>query len=259
MANTIRHRILDLLLERLRGALVKDATISPPDGSSAADVGALTGCAQVSGTYADTFPRMFNITVSALNRITITDATLWADLGPSHPVIAPVTQAYVSGVPFTLANTGISVTITHNATATAAWLVGKSWVVRMAKASETVSSIEAYRTAWNDEPFPRLSVFASSDDPDTQGTLESSTKRLQINLLLDVDSQNRNGGRIEEILGDIENEMLRDVYMYDNTQCLAQNIEFLGSTLYDADESSISMVMTFEIRYRNKLTNTRVQ
>ena len=257
MAKTIRHRILDLLLERLRGALVSNAIINPPDGSSAEDVGVLSACAAVSGTYSDTRPRMFDITVSALNTVTITDATLWADLGPGHPIIAPATQAYVSGVPFTLADTGISITIAHNATAS--WLVGKSWVVRMAKASETVSSIEAYRTAWNDEPFPRLSVFASSDDPDTQGTLESSTKRLQINLLLDVDSQNRNGGRIEEILGDIENEMLRDVYMYDNTQCLAQNIEFLGSTLYDADESSISMVMTFEIRYRNKLTNTRVQ
>ena len=205
MANTIRHRILDLLLERLRGALVRDATISPPDGSSAEDVGILTGCAAVSGTYADTRPRMFNIAVTALNTVTVTDVTLWADLGPSHPIIAPATQAYVSGVPFTLSDTSISVTITHNTTATAAWLVGKSWVVRMANASETVSSIEAYRTAWNDEPFPRLSVFASSDDPDNQGTLENSTKRLQINLLLDVDSQNRNGGRIEELLGDIEN------------------------------------------------------
>lgn len=265
MSNTIRHRILDVLVARLRNGLVKDCALDAP--ANAEDPVQHNKSASVSGTYNAVKPRAFSVSITAADAVTITDTTLWAESGPDHPVIAPVTQEYVADVPFELGSTGIFFTITHNITdingdplvTTSADLIGKSWEVRVAKASETVRSIEGYRLAWKDEPYPRLSVFPAPEEPVNSGVIESSTKRLQINLLLDIRFENGVGGRIEELFGDIMNEMLRDVYFYDNTTCLAQNCEYLGSTPYESDiNEEICYAVSFEITYRNKLTDTRV-
>jgi hypothetical protein len=222
----------------------------------------------VSGTYSSNFPKAYTVEVTAENTVTITDTTLWCEYGPSHPVITPVTQAYEEDIPFQLGTTGIYFTITHNITdesgadvaLTPESLIDKVWEVRIASAFETVRSIEPYRTAWGEgDPYPRISVFCANEEPTSSGTLENSTKRLQINLLLDVRSESNVGERIEEIFGDILNEIERDVKFYDNDICLAENCEYLGMTPYDADNAEeISFVISFEIIYRNKLIDTRI-
>jgi hypothetical protein len=266
VSKTIRHRILDILVARLRNGLVADCILNAPDDIT--DPTEYIKPASVSGTYNAVKPRAFSVAVSAANTVTITDETLWAESGPEHPVIAPVTQAYVAGTPFELGVTGIFFTITHNITdsegtplsITSASLIGKSWNVRIAKASETIRSLAAYRSEWGqDEPFPRLAVFPAPEEPVSGGVIESSTKRLQINLLLDIRFETNNTGRIEELFGDVLNEMLRDVNLYDNSNCLATNLEYLGSTPFEANNlEEVSFAISFEITYRNKLTDTRV-
>lgn len=266
MSKTIRHRILDILTARLRNGLVADCILDVPNNTP--DPTEYQKPVSVSGTYNAVKPRAYSAAVSAANTVTITDTTLWAEFGPSHPVVAPVTQAYVSGTPFELGGTGIFFTITHNITdangtpitITSASLIGKSWNIRIAKASETVRSIAEYRSEWGaDEPFPRLAVFPAPEEPVSNGVLESSTKRLQINLLLDIRFENNNTGRIEEIYGDVLNEVLRDYSFYDNVNCLATNVEFLGSTPFEANcIEEVSYAISFEITYRNKLTDTRI-
>ena len=77
-------------------------------------------------------------------------------------------------------------------------------------------------------------------------------------LLLELDQNTHDSGVIEEILGDIENELNRDEYLYDNQECLATGCNVSTIEPGEADSSGyMAYWIGFEVNYRNKITNTR--
>lgn len=250
--NTIRHRIIDLISGRMRCALVSGATLSAEDGET--NPFAVLSGALLSGTFSGVRPEMFRVTRTDETTAHIEEITYWAEIGPEHPVPYSDDVSYVIGVPFEIKSTGIFISIEANSTD------GMSWIVRMANAVATIPDIYTLRTNFQDCPYPRLTIYPGNQSPPDKLTGEFASKRMEIMLLLEVDQNTHDSGVIEEILGDIENELNRDEYLYDNQDCLATGCSVTSIEPCEADSSGYTAFwIGFEVNYRHRLSNTRLK
>ena len=251
MAFTIEHRIIDLIVERLRDHMVSGAqAFVSSEKENAYSLGQLIA---IGGTPSVSVPRKFELEVTAAGKCNVTETTLWADLGVNAPIPFSATVDFEVGIPFAIADSGVTATIKLG------YAIGNEWLVRVANACETVVNIVQHPFDYNELPTPSISVYMGVTQ-DTQQVQSKTDSDMALSLVLCVDKVSFENGDHLEILGDIRDCINRDMHLWDNTTCLAMTCRQDSHALFDlTDSNSAIFTIDVSITYRTTTTNARLK
>lgn len=245
---TVRKRIIDLLVERLRDTVRGTQLYSTGDNEER------QGACDVSGEYTGDFPVKFEITVLDSSTVRIKETTLWREYQSAHPTPYDVTVPYVVGTPIEIDDTGVSIAFDGTE------IVGDGWLIRMHTSCETIQYVYPYYNSPEDTGLPSLAVWPGIESSDP-AVNDLSVNRLPLVLDLEIDSQSRAFGELESLIGNIKDEINRDHSLYDNTECLAVDCYWDSTELYDSDASpsAIGVIIKIAIQYRTQFNNSRLK
>ena len=250
MSFTIEHCIIDLMVERLRDHMVSGAQLFVESEDNAYT---LSQRITLGGTPSVSVPRKFELKVTALGKCSVTETTLWAELGISAPTPFTGVVDFVTGVPFQIADSGVTATIQLG------HAIDDSWLVRVANACETVVNIVPHPFDFNELPTPSISVYMG-DTQDTQQVQNKTDSDMALSLVLCVDRNTFEAGNHLEILGDIRDCINRDYHLWDNTTCLATMCKQDSHSLFDlTDSNSAIFTIDVSITYRSTTKNARLK
>lgn len=249
MSLTIEHRIIDLIVERLRDHMVNGAqAFVSSEEKNAYTLGQLI---TLGGVPSVSVPRKFELEVTATGKCSITETTLWADLGVNAPTPFSGIVDFTVGTPFQIADSGVTATIKTG------YATGNCWLVRVANAYETVVNIVPHPFDYNEIPTPSISVYMG-ETQDTQQVQGKTDSDMALRLVLCVDKNTFEAGGHLEILGDIRDCINRDYHLWDNETCLATMCKQDSHSLIDlTDSNSAIFTIDASITYRSMTKNAR--
>lgn len=262
---TIRKRIIDTISERVRGII---------DGGIVRSVYGMDGSTPSlfiikvnidNSEYEIGFPRKFNVTISG-EKFIVNEVTLHRE--------------YVNGLPFEEvkdleSDIDVPVTITLETGATLTIVVnseddkygitpkeGDSWNVYIGNYSSTINAVYDYQTAPDDNMiFPCAMVYPDEERGSNNKAVNLSSNELYIVVDIKVDTTDRKSSHLEDLIGDVKDEICRNHSLYDNECCLCHNVEYVGTANYtsDSNPSYIGAGVQFYVQYRNKYNDSRRQ
>lgn len=251
MAPTIRKKILDLYVERMRGVVANSVLYASP-----ATIDRMDACTS-SGSFSGSYPRQFSIEVTSNTpaQVTITETTLWRELHASHPVVYIEVIDYTPGTPFEVDGTGVSLDFSGDEQ------VGDEWLLLVNSCSGTINQVYPYYASPDDAVYPRLVVYPSSEQKTLTTINDRSDNTLTFYFDIQVDASMKMEGTLEDLIGDVVDEINRDPQSYDNSECLSYEAWADGVELYDSDSSPsvIGAVIVAKIQYRHQFNNTRIK
>ncbi len=156
-----------------------------------------------SGIYSGTVPRKFNLEATGYGTMLVTEM---ADVNKNPD--APYSVAVVSGVPFVITGTGISVTATFDSDGVL--MIGDKFQLRVGKCSTTIREVIPWEKSRAALAHPGAIIYV----PSTEKSLERvqgymCTMDMVIEFLTDLRSNDSEG--LAEDIGCIENELNRDL------------------------------------------------
>lgn len=246
MSKTVEGQITELIAERMRQHLVCNYCVFIPEGSRIASVNAVL----VSGEFVGEYPRSFEIK-SADSRVTITEVTLFADLGINAPSNFIYDEPLVIGAEISIPGSGISFSLA------AGVLDGDEWMLRLGNAYATVSSIVEHPFEYDGLPVPSLAIYLA-EDKSALNTSDCVDYEAEMFFFLTVSKEMFESGIHQQIVGDIKDCIFRDSYLWNNETCLANDFFCRTSEYFDRSNNGNS---TFRIqsvvKYRTELKNSR--
>lgn len=251
MSFTIEHQIMNLLSERFRQHMVDNAIVLVPAGNET-PVAAQNGVS-ISGSFSGAYPRSFNISVLSADELTITENTLYADLGTDAP--APYNQvvSFAPGIPEPISGTGISIAISADVP------IGTIYQLRMGNASFTIAEVHEHPRDLNEMSVPSIAIYSSGNACQNapNETMQSST---DITIALTVSPEQVENGDHFEMLGDIRDCINRDPHLWNNTTCLSSDVVYTGDSYFDQSDAGNSIfTASVQIVYRSKTKNARLK
>lgn len=246
MSLTIENRIVALIAERISDHMIAGALAFVPEGSVEPDT--LINRIALSGAFTGSVPRKFELEVTVLGTVQITEKTLWADLGLHAQYSDSI--SYTSGVPFDLTDTGVDITLTGAE-------IGDKWLVRCGTASSSVPAVYENYFQFETMPFPAITVvwLGGSHSPEASGYLDVTGT---LACYLSVSASQFESGEAREILGDLRNCLNRDRHLWDGSVCLANDCLTNSDEMFDrSDNGSVIFRLDSTIKYRSKLKDAR--
>jgi hypothetical protein len=243
---TVRERIVDRIVDGMKN-ISEESYIRATVGVGAS--------AASSGTYGGTSHKKFELEVTGANEITYTNLT---------DSDTPVVQAVTSGVAFDInatdiGDTGIDVTVTYTGSLT----IGDKWDLRLNKSFMTLEDVYPWWSAMQDPGLPSLMVVDTREDKkiiqsgDTHATYDCD---LEINLVLRYREIDRASNEINRLVGDIENEMNRDINLQESDgTCLSIMTEVVSSEIFitEGTQEMVGALIEARVIYRHRFTDTR--
>jgi hypothetical protein len=194
-----------------------------------------------SGTYSGTLPRRFLLEIISANQIRITEDTVLKDFTP----IAPYTVTVISGTPFVITGTGISVTATFDRSGILE--VGDTFLLRVGKCSTTVREAAQWPRVRASIAKPGVIIYPLPRKMDLASELGYSVE-LPLVAEFVTNERSEDGESLEEDIGFLLNELNRDLTL--GGTCIrlycTDVIPFNG----DAENEQIAQIH-FSVEYRH--------
>lgn len=251
MALTIEHRVINLITERLRDHLISGAASFALAGTT--NPTAILARMVLGGSANVPYPRKFEIEITEAGKASITETTLWANLGNKSPEPYETVIDFSVGVPFAIDDTGVTMTIQTG------YAIGDICLVRMGNADKTIVNIVPHPFDFTSLKLPSLSVYIGDTTSQTSIT-EGTESRAPLILVLCVSASEFNSGDVYEILGDIRDCINRDRNLWDNTTCLSTDLQYNSHELFDLTDNNAAIFMIDStITYRSNTKNSRIK
>jgi len=248
MKFTIEHEIFDLICERLKQHLVCGAMIEIPESKPISHYSKI----EISGTQNILYPRTFEVSITGENKCTISEKTLFADLGTSAPIPYFQEIDYVAETPFEIDSTGIYLLIKSSAE------IEDEWLIRIGNAYSSVV-VYPHPFDYSGLPAPSLGVYATGNSSSPL-VLEKQESVMDLDIVLTLSKEQVENGDHLEILGDIRDCINRDQKLWNGTSCLSENLIYMSDVyLEQTDRGNSIFVCSAQITYRSQLKNARLK
>lgn len=251
MSFTREHLIIDLFTERMRAEMITVAGAVFVPESTRVDNIAHRARFALSGALTSAYPRQFEIEVITATKIHITETTLVAEMGTSAPAPFDADVTIAVGVPFVIADSGLSGTLS------AGYVAGDEWKVAAGLAAYTIADISNDPTAILDMQAPCITVFGfgGSQDPAMSGFKEYDYTMV---VQLKVGREHMKNVSAYEMKGDIEKVIERDDHLWNNSICLSDSCSCTKSEIADLQSDGIVIFhIEASIQFRTKRKNPR--
>jgi hypothetical protein len=251
MIDTIENRITSLLTERLRQHMVSGFIAFVPEGMPNSNTAAKL--ISVSGSLSQDYPRSFLIEVTDVNTVTINETTLFAD---KRSIVSTAIESleivYVDGVPFDVGDSGLAFTIGAGAK------IGMIWNLRAGHARYTVARVEDHPIDYEQDGTPSLSIYASGNQVSKDEIVGLQSNVLSVAILLSVSPEEHKKKRHLEIIGDVNNCINRDFFLFDNEICLSSDLDYEGAEYFEqTDRGNSIFIIAVKVKFRTKLKDSR--
>jgi len=249
---TIEHRIMNLLETRLRQYLVNGSAIYV--SSETLNPVLASESITSSGVLVQSYPRSFELEITEAGKCKISEVTLYANLGFDAPEPYISTVDFLPGVPFSISDSGISITILDS------YENGMKWLVCASNAAYTIGDVSNKRIYDpNALPSPSISLYATGNDM-VYESVDQMDCALDVYLILSISKEMYEFGAQYEILGDLRNFVNKDTNLFDNSICLANNFVYLSDEYFDLSDREDSIFkITMRVNYTHKLTDARLK
>lgn len=254
MALTTRKKIIDLLVKRLEGVVDDFICYST---ESVAIAGRQEMCA-VTGEYGGDsapFPREFILTVESGSSVRIQEVTLKREYHDGLPF--PLVDRVIPAGPVVEITPGIGIFVCISTSAA----ISDSWRILLGKCASTIRSVRPYYFAPDDCPSPSIVIWPAEESRSSKQYAGMSDNEISFAIDLRVDSSSRDSSLIEDLIGDVCDEISRDPANFDNTSCLSHDCEIVDVSIYNSESlpAEIGAIITAKVKYRTAFNNTRIR